>query len=119
MGNYAAKYASKTYRNVVNKTAKALRVDPIHTKYPSEDFDSILAVMDEKSQKRALEFYRLGLRRGYDKATTDVANGILYFENEKLIFPKDKITITVHIRFTGCARRTEKFKFSANDLGFK
>ena len=110
--------ASKPYRKVVNKFAEALRVDPNHTQTPSEDFRDMLALMDQKSRERAVEWYRRGLRRGFDEATTAVAEGKIKFKDGTLVCP-GKVVLTCKIRFRGLKPKAQEFEFTADELGFE
>lgn len=58
--------SSATYRKVVKKIAEVLRIDPEHARHPSEDFETISDVIDDKSRDRAMEWYRRGLRSGFE-----------------------------------------------------
>jgi hypothetical protein len=111
--------ASKTYRRTVIRIAETLRVEPRHTDRPSEDLETMLEVMDEEARKRALRMYERGLRRGYDKATTDVAEGKLQFTKGQLTCPSD-VVISAKIKFRGRSRREKiDFKFTPEELGFE
>lgn len=110
--------ASATYRKVVNKVAQALRVDPNHTRYPSEDLESITDLIDEKSKERALQWYRRGLRRGFEEACDAIAEGKLELKNGSLYCPNE-VVISVRIKFKDTPRVEKEFVFSADELGFK
>jgi hypothetical protein len=111
--------ACRTYRKAVNKTAQALGIPPIHTGYPSYDFDDMLVAMDAKSRERALKLYRLGIRAGYDEATAAVANGKLWFDEGGDLVCPGKVTITRNVKFAGHKRKAVKFTYTAAELGFK
>ena len=110
--------SSATYRKAVNKVAEVLRIDPNHTRYPSEDFEAISDVIDEKSRERALEWYRRGLRRGFEEACDAIVDGELEFKNKTLYCPSE-VVISVRVKFRGIPRQEKEFTFSADDLGFK
>jgi len=110
--------ASATYRKAVNTIADALRIDPQHTRYPSEDLDLHAELIDEKSKERALEWYRRGLRRGFINACDAILEGDLELKGNTLYAPK-KIVISVRVRFKGDKRRDKEFVFSSEELGFK
>lgn len=109
---------SATYRKAVNRVAKALRVDPDHTRYPSEDLETIADLIDEKSKERALKWYRLGLRRGFIEACDAVLEGELELKESTLFCPQEVI-ISVRIRFKGGPQEDRDFSFTAKELGFK
>ena len=116
--NSTAAVASATYRKAVNKIADALRIDPQHTRYPSEDLDIHADQIDEKSKERALKMYRKGLRRGFINACDAILEGDLELKKNILYAPK-KVTISVRIKFKGKKWKTEEFEFSSDELGFK
>jgi hypothetical protein len=110
--------ASATYRKAVNKVAQALRIDPNHTRYPSEDFESISDLIDEKSRERAFQWYRRGLRRGFEEACDAIVEGKLELKGNTLYCP-NKVVISVRMKFKDAPRVEHEFTFSADDLGFK
>lgn len=110
--------SSSTYRKVVNKVAKVLRVDPSHTRYPSEDFEVISDIIDEKSRERALAWYRRGLRRGFEEACDAIVDGSLELKNKTLYCPPE-VVISVRIKFRGIPSKDKEFVFAADDFGFK
>jgi hypothetical protein len=110
--------ASPTYRKAVNKIADALQIDPLHTKYPSEDLDFHVDQIDEKSKDRALKMYRKGLKRGFINACDAILEGDLEIKDKTLYAPK-KVTISVKIKFKGEKWRSEEFVFSSKELGFE
>jgi hypothetical protein len=112
-----ATVGSKVYRKVVNKLAGALGVSPRHTRYPSVDFVDLVADVDPKSRDRALKMYKLGLRRGFDVATTAVVEGNLVYQADELMCP-DTFTIRAGVKFKGQPRETVEFTFTAEELGF-
>jgi hypothetical protein len=116
--NETASAASATYRKAVNKLAKVLRIAPNHTKRPSEDFESISDLVDDKSKARALQWYKRGLRRGFEEACDAVVSRALELKNGTLYCPNEVI-ITVRVRFKGSEPESKEFVFSADDLGFK
>lgn len=110
--------ASATYRKAVNKVAQAIRVDPNHTRYPSEDFESISDLIDEKSRERALQWYRRGLRRGFEEACDAIVEGKLELKGKTLYCPNE-VVISVRVKFKDTSRSEMEFTFSADELGFK
>ena len=116
--NSSGAAASATYRKAVNTIAEALRIDPQHTRYPSEDLDIHAELIDEKSKERALEWYRRGLKRGFINACDAILEGDIELKGNTLIAPK-KVFISVRIKFKGEKRKDEEFIFSSHDLGFE
>lgn len=110
--------ASATYRKVVNKIAEALQIEPLHTRYPSDDLDFYVDQIDDKSKDRALKMYRKGLKRGFINACDAILKGELELKRNTLYAPK-KVTISVKITFKGERGKSEKFVFTAKELGFK
>jgi hypothetical protein len=110
--------ASATYRKAVNKIADALQIEPLHTRYPSEDLDVYVDQIDEKSKERALKMYRKGLKRGFINACDAILKGDLEMKDNTLYAPK-KVMISVKITFKGERAKSEKFVFTAKELGFK
>lgn len=110
--------ASATYRKAVNTIAAALRIDPQHTRYPSEDLDIHAELIDEKSKERALEWYRRGLKRGFINACDAILEGDIEMKGNTLYSPK-KVSISVRVKFKGEKWKDEEFIFSSDDLGFK
>ena len=110
--------ASATYRKAVNKISDALRINPQHTKYPSEDLETNSELIDGQSKERAMEWYRRGLRRGFINACDAILEGNLELKNSTLYSP-EKIVISVRARFKGNKKQDKEFTFSSEELGFK
>lgn len=110
--------SSATYRKAVNKISDVLNLDPHHTKYPSEDFESAIELIDEESRKRALKWYKRGLRRGFEEACDAVVNGDLELKGDTLYCPS-KVVISVRVKFRGMEAKDKEFEFTADELGFK
>lgn len=51
--------ASATYRKAVNGIANAIKTDPRHTKYPSEDFQDMLDEIPEAMCERAFQWVQI------------------------------------------------------------
>jgi hypothetical protein len=110
--------ASATYRKAFKKIPDALQIEPLHTRYPSEDLDVHVEQIEEKSKDRALRMYRKGLRRGFINACDAILKGDLEMKNNTLYAPK-KVAISVKIKFKGEGAKSEEFVFTAKELGFK
>jgi hypothetical protein len=110
--------ASATYRKVVNKIAKTLRVPPKHTRHPREDFDAVTDLIDNRAKKRALQWYERGIRRGFIEACDAFVDGQLKLKAGTLYSPS-KLVISVEFKFHGESWQEREFRFKAEDLGFK
>lgn len=109
--------SSATYRKVVNRVAKVLKEPPNHSRYPSEDFEEMVEMIDEKSRDRALQWYKRGVRRGFIEACDAMLDGQLELKNNTLYCPGN-VQICVKVKFRGEEWERLRIKFSAEDLGF-
>jgi hypothetical protein len=116
--NTPATASSKTYRKVINKLAKVLRVKPNHSEFPSEDFQNMADLVDEKSKKRPMRWYRRGIRRGFEEPCDAILNKSLELKKGTLYCPND-LVISVRVKFRGEEWQDKEFTFTANELGFK
>lgn len=89
--------SSATYRKATNSIAEYLGVTPEHSKSPKHDFEKLLMGLDDKVAEIALNFYRMGLRRGLIKATDWVVDGKLKYKDGRLTGP-DSFVITMNIK---------------------
>jgi hypothetical protein len=110
--------SSATYRKATNKLAKAIRISPKHSSYPSGDFEAVTGLIDQKSRGRALKWYKRGIRLGFIEACNALLDGRLEFKNGTLYCP-NKFTVSRKMRFRGQAMHELHFKFKAEDLDFK
>jgi len=110
--------ASAAERKAVNMIADALDINPKHTRYPSEDLSRHVDFIDEKSKKRAMQWYRRGLKRGFISACDAVIDGDLEFE-DGILYSPEKITISICVKFRRGEFERKKFRFSSKELGFK
>jgi hypothetical protein len=110
--------SSATYRKVVNKVSTALREPPNHSRYPSDDFEEVVELIDEKSKERAMQWYKRGIRRGFIEACDALLDGQLELKNGTLYCPSD-VEISVRIKFRGEEWEMKKFEFSSQDLDFE
>jgi len=116
--NDPAGASGATYRKVVNRVAKMLKEPPNHSKYPSDDFEAIADRIDEKARKRALEWYRRGIRRGFIEACDAMLDGQLKLKGSTLRCPSE-VVISVRVKFRGEKWQKKQFTFSAEDLEFE
>lgn len=110
--------ASATYRKVVKKIATTLRTPANHSQYPSEDFKAIVGLIDSRSQERALDWYRRGIKRGFIEACDAILDEQLELKKGTLYCPS-RIEISVRVRFRGDDWQDKSFRFSAKELEFK
>jgi hypothetical protein len=110
--------ASATYRKATNRVAKKIRVRPKHTRYPSDDFDAVADLIDVKTQKRALQWYKRGIRRGFIEACDALLDGRLELKAGSLYCPS-KLVISVRTRFRGSDWKKRVFKFKSGDFDFE
>lgn len=110
--------SSATYRKATNEVAKRLKVDPVHTQYPSEDFQDILDLLDEKQKEKAIEWYERGIIRGLTQATNWFLDGTIYLDNGVLKAPAEW-EVKVRVKFAGEKWQKRRFKIEAEEIGFE
>ncbi len=111
------KASSATYRKATNEVAKQLKVDPGHTEYPSDDFQSISELIPEKIHKAALKWYKMGIKRGFKKATDMMLEKKFHIKGSTLYGP-DKIEFKVKTKFAGKEWTSRKIKIDPEEIGF-
>ena len=116
--NSPAAASSKTYRKVVNKIAKVLRIKPNHSSFPSDDFEEMADLVDEKSKERAMKWYRRGIKRGFEEACDAILENEIELKNNTLTCPNE-IIVSVRVKFRDEEWQDKEFKFTADELGFK
>lgn len=112
------KASSATYRKATNEVAKQLKITPEHSKYPSDDFQDITALIPEKINAAELKWYRMGIKRGFSKATDMMLDGKFHLEASTLYGPK-KIEFKVKTKFAGGKWITRTIKIDPEDIGFE
>lgn len=75
--NESVRAASATYRKAKAAIVESLGVDLPNTKYPSEDFQNAVDLIDEK----ILNAYKQGLRRGLRQVIAWIADGTISFQD--------------------------------------
>ncbi len=110
--------SSATYRKVVNRLAQELREPAVHTRYPSDDFQALAKAIDPVSRKRALRWYKRGIRRGFIEACDAILDRQLKLKKNVLRCPP-KVSIFVKVRFAGQRWSRMNFRFDAEDLDFE
>ena len=110
--------SSATYRKAVNKVAKVLKEQPNHSRYPSDDFEEMVELIDEKSRDRAIQWYKRGVRRGFIEACDAMLDGQLELKNN-ILYCLNNVEISVRVKFRGEKWEKMRIEFSAKDLGFE
>ena len=110
--------ASATYRKVVNGIAEILDQEPNHSRYPSLDFEAVLAEIPDTIKAKAIEWYIRGIKRGMAKATDLMAENEIYIEDGKVCAPNN-ISVNVRTKFSGGEWKSLKVKISAKEIGFE
>jgi len=111
------KASSATYRKATNEVAKKLKVKPEHTKYPGDDFLAVSELIPDKIKEAALKWYKMGIKRGFSKATDMMVDGAFHLKASTLYGPK-KIEFKVKTRFAGEKWTSRKIKIDPEDIGF-
>jgi hypothetical protein len=115
----AIKASSKSLRKATRKVAEALTDGPPPvTPKPSADFDDVLDLARESSDRRALEWYRRGLVRGIAQATDWLINGTIDFD-DGVLTANAKFTVKRPIKLKGRPRTTKTFNIKSSEVGFK
>lgn len=110
--------ASATYRKAVNGIAEAIKVDPRHTKHPSEDFQDMIDEIPEAIREKALQWYERGIKRGMRKATDLMAEGEIYREGDTVHAP-NIMKVNTKIKMSGGEWEKYSVTIKAKDIGFK
>jgi hypothetical protein len=92
--------ASATYRKAVNGIADAIKTDPRHTKYPSDDFQDMLDEIPEAMREKALQWYERGIKRGMRVATDLMAEGEIYKEGD-IVHAPNSMKVKSKIKMSG------------------
>jgi len=118
MTNKAVAASSATYRKVVNGIAKALDKDPIHSPYPSEDFESALDGIPDALKQKAMEWYVRGIKRGMSKATDLMVENKIYIKDGVVYAPKE-IQLNVRTRHKGEEWVSREIIVYSKEIGFE
>lgn len=110
--------ASATYRKAVNGIAEAIKTNPRHTKYPSEDFQDMIDEIPEAMREKALQWYERGIKRGMRKATDLMAEGVIYKEDDTVHAP-NSIKVQTKVKMSGGEWEKYSVTLKAKDIGFK
>lgn len=112
------KASSATYRKATNMMAKQLRIDPEHTEYPSDDFKEMADLIPEKVREKALQWYKMGIKRGLAKATDMMLEGKIS-KRKNTVFCPSNFEVKVITKFAGEKWKSRKYTIRAKDIGFK
>jgi hypothetical protein len=119
--NEAIAASSATYRKNAGQVADAIGVEMEEsTGRPSVDFAKIVAQINNLGMvgdDNAQQYYRLGVRRGLRIATSLMADGHFYTD-DKGCRVKENTTFALKFKAPSGKRKTLKFKFTPEDLGF-
>ena len=110
--------SSATYRTAVNEIADAIKTEPNHGKYPSDDLLTIIDEIPEAMREMALEWYTKGIKRGMRKATDLMVDGSIYKKGNTVYAP-NSINMSTQIKALGGDIEKKKIIISASDIGFK
>ena len=112
------KAASATYRKATNIVAKKLKVDSEHSDYPSDDFKEIAELIPEEIKKKALKWYKMGIKRGFVKATDMMLEKRVYKKGNAVYCP-DSFKVKVKTKFSGENWMRRKYTIKTKDIGFE
>lgn len=112
------KAASATYKKATNEVAKKLKVTPVQTGHPSDDFFETIDLIPEKTKERAIKWYELGIKRGMANATDMILDGTFSMHNNNLEGPAI-IKVRVRTRFNGEDWVHREFVIRASEIGFE
>jgi hypothetical protein len=98
--------------------AKKLRIDPQHGKYPSDDFKEIIELIPEEIRKKAVKWYKMGIKRGFAKATDMMLDGEIYKKGNTVYCP-NRFEIRVKTKFSSEPWVKRKIEIKADDIGFE
>lgn len=112
------KASSATYRKATSEVAKQLKVTPEHSRYPSDDFQEISELIPEKINEAALKWYKMGINRGFRKATDMMLDGKFRLKASTLYGPQ-KIEFKVRTKFAGGKWTSRTIKIDPEEIGFE
>ena len=117
MSNNPVSASSATLRKAVNGISEATGKKPVHTRYPSLDFDAALADIPDAMKTMAIEWYIRGIKRGMAKATDLMLEGSIYKEAE-IIHAPPVIKLNVRIKFKGEEWKSLPLRIKSKEIGF-
>lgn len=112
------KASSATYRKATNEASKKLKVEAEHTNIPSDDFQEVIDLIPDKIKEKALKWYKMGIKRGFNKATDMMLEGDIYKKGNTVYCP-NSFEVNVRTKFSGENWTKRKFKLKAKDIGFE
>ena len=110
--------ASKALRVVNNLISqKLIKRNPVHSGYPSRDVHDAIDLAGERSDDRALEWYRRGVIRGIISATDWLVDDTITMKGKTLTL-KGKMTVGVRVKMNG-KWKPVRLTILPEDVGFK
>ncbi|WP_414552485.1 hypothetical protein [Anabaena sp. CCY 0017] len=106
--------ASATYRKAKAAITESLGIDLPNTKYPSEDFQNAIDLIDEK----ILNTYKLGLKRGLTQVIAWLADGTISFQDGEFKVNTD-LKIEIKRAKPDGTLQTLKYKLTHSDIGLE
>lgn len=102
-------------------------IEPKHTKYPKDDFEELVELVDaheltdpDAVKRRMIRWYKRGIRRGYIRACDAIIDpkGELSLQGGNLYCDSESVKIRVRIKIDGTWHK-RTFKFGREDLEFE
>lgn len=106
--------ASATYRKAKAAITESLGIDLPNTKYPSEDFQNAIDLIDEK----IVNTYKLGLRRGLTQVIDWIADGTISFQDGEFKV-NDDLKIEIKRAKRDGTMQVLRYKLTHNDIGLE
>ena len=110
--------SSASIRKAVNGISAAIDRKPRHTRYPSLDLQFVLNEIPKNMQKKAIEWYVRGIKRGMAAATDKMAAREIMLVGDNIEAPQE-MTIKVRTKFAGEKWTQRKIKVAAEEIGFE
>ncbi|AVH70514.1 hypothetical protein NLP_1761 [Nostoc sp. 'Lobaria pulmonaria (5183) cyanobiont'] len=110
----SARAASATYRKVKAAITETLGIDLPNTKYPNEDFQNAVDLIDEK----ILNAYKQGLKRGFRQVIAWIADGTIICKNGEFKVNADLKLEIKRVKPDG-TYQILKYKLTPVDLGLE
>lgn len=113
-----ARGASKALRRVNRVVSEQfLRRSPLNSRYPSDDVDEVLDDLDQDIYDRLIRMYEKGLRKGIEKATDWMLDGVIEHQKGRLVQQRP-FTAKVRLTIRGHAARSYTFNIDPKIVGF-
>ncbi len=95
----------------------ALDREPVHTRWPSQDFELLLDEIPEAMKAKALEWYERGIKRGLARATDLMGSGKITVK-DGVVYAPSEIQVNVRTKFRGEEWESREFIVDTTDIGF-